>query len=899
MIRIRPSLSRLFILLPFLALTFTVNAQCDAIPWPEVDVDSPEYAQVILDDPFCCDGEWDGICQGAYDELVGGPPPANDLCASAATAMDGTTPFSALSATGTALSLCGTEDTRDIWFVYVASCTGTATVNTCDSNYDTVLSMFDACGGTEVECNDDDCGAASQISFAVTEGTSYYIRIAGYLGGTGYGDLFIECSGTAGCVAIPPITVDTESEEYAQVITDDPFCCDTEWDDICQTAYDILVNGGDPPANDECADAIEVSDGETEFTNIGATGIALSSCGFEDDTDVWFTYEASCDGVVMISTCGSGFDTILALYDACDGSEVDCNDDACGLQSQLFVETTAGTVYWIRIAGYEGAVGNGLLTISCSAPPANDECADAIEVSDGETEFTTLGATGTATSSCGSDDTADIWFTYEASCTGTVMFSTCGSGFDTVLSLFDACDGTEVDCNDDACGAGSQLFVETTVGTVYWIRIAGFGGAMGDGILTISCSEPATNDECADAIVIGNGETEFNTLGATGSSTSSCGFDDTADIWFEYVATCNGTAVANTCGSEFDTVLSAFDACDGSEIACNDDFCGLQSQVTFPVTEGMSYWIRVAGYDGEMGIGVLTLACVLEGECIAIPPPEVDTESTAYQEVIDENADCCDVAWDLTCQQSYDILVGSGAYCAAFAGSQAFEKISNVTFAGIDNDSESFAGYENFQDVVGNVEQGVDYPISISVSNGFPEDQVLVWIDFDHSDSFEPSELVFTSTISAGPLFEGTVSVPMTATTGNTRMRVRLHDTHDGTDYDNEPNATPCGLSTYGQVEDYTITIDMGVGLEDMNAASWSVFPNPNDGDFTIRYAGIDALGTLDVFDMTGRRVYDARTAMNNGQYVTVSLHGKLAPGSYILRFSTENGRHEERIIVR
>ena len=80
---------------------------------------------------------------------------------------------------------------------------------------------------------------------------------------------------------------------------------------------------------------------------------------------------------------------------------------------------------------------------------------------------------------------------------------------------------------------------------------------------------------------------------------------------------------------------------------------------------------------------------------------------------------------------------------------------------------------------------------------------------------------------------------------------------------------------------------------------TWSVFPNPNDGDFMIRYSGENALVTLDVFDMTGRRVHDARIAMNNGQLVPIAMQGKLAPGSYVLRLSTENGRHEERIIVR
>ena len=47
----------------------------------------------------------------------------------------------------------------------------------------------------------------------------------------------------------------------------------------------------------------------------------------------------------------------------------------------------------------------------------------------------------------------------------------------------------------------------------------------------------------------------------------------------------------------------------------------------------------------------------------------------------------------------------------------------------------------------------------------------------------------------------GTITIPVDALAGNTRMRVRLHDSSIG------GNTTPCGTSTYGQVEDYTLNI--------------------------------------------------------------------------------------------
>ena len=53
---------------------------------------------------------------------------------------------------------------------------------------------------------------------------------------------------------------------------------------------------------------------------------------------------------------------------------------------------------------------------------------------------------------------------------------------------------------------------------------------------------------------------------------------------------------ADTFGSNYDTVLSAWTGTQGalSRVACNDDFGGLQSQVTFDATAGTTYYFMVA-----------------------------------------------------------------------------------------------------------------------------------------------------------------------------------------------------------------------------------------------------------------------------------------------------------------
>ena len=60
--------------------------------------------------------------------------------------------------------------------------------------------------------------------------------------------------------------------------------------------------------------------------------------------------------------------------------------------------------------------------------------------------------------------------------------------------------------------------------------------------------------------------------------------------------------------------------------------------------------------------------------------------------------------------------------------------ITNVTFQEIDNTTTCSAnGYGDFTAMVATVQSGGTYPISVSVGNGFINESVSVWIDFDNT----------------------------------------------------------------------------------------------------------------------------------------------------------------------
>lgn len=74
--------------------------------------------------------------------------------------------------------------------------------------------------------------------------------------------------------------------------------------------------------------------------------------------------------------------------------------------------------------------------------------------------------------------------------------------------------------------------------------------------------------------------------------------------WFAWRAPSTGIATFNTAGSDFDTLLSVYTGPPGSlqEIASDDDRGGfLTSEVKLNVTAGVTYYLKVAGFNGAAG----------------------------------------------------------------------------------------------------------------------------------------------------------------------------------------------------------------------------------------------------------------------------------------------------------
>ncbi|MEM7204506.1 MAG: VCBS repeat-containing protein [Planctomycetota bacterium] len=370
------------------------------------------------------------------------------------------------------------------------------------------------------------------------------------------------------------------------------------------------------PAQDECTSAIPIQLGATFGSTQGATTSPVTgSCGAPMANDVWCSYTAPADQTVRVATCpgtggGVAFDTCLAVFSgSCGGLvELACNDDACGVNSDLRFRAAAGTTYYIAVGGSRGGFGLFFLALDAlPPPPSNDDCADALPISEGITSGSTVGAfVGQPAPSCAGAG-GDVWYTYPAPNDGLISATMCRSGtgatFDAVLAVFEGgCVAPrEIACSDDACGALPQVTFAVVAGMDYLIGVGSANLQQGTFALELATVRPA-NDDCVDAQSITTGTTTGTNRSATvGGITGSCSSMG-SDVWYVITPTEDGKLTVSTSASggyaTFPVVLAAFS---GGCSALTELACSGSSELSFSVLAGRPYRLAVGGVFGAQG----------------------------------------------------------------------------------------------------------------------------------------------------------------------------------------------------------------------------------------------------------------------------------------------------------
>jgi hypothetical protein len=151
----------------------------------------------------------------------------------------------------------------------------------------------------------------------------------------------------------------------------------------------------------------------------------------------------------------------------------------------------AGRAYYVRVSAARGHGGDLSIGVAIAPTrPANDDLADAMEIDspmfvDWRDTTHATDETDEVPASCGGAagvPDAGVWYRLQRQSTGPVQFTTQGSNFDTVLSVWTGGPGhplDELECNDDADGTWSEVSFTAEAGTVYYIKAGGAGGERG------------------------------------------------------------------------------------------------------------------------------------------------------------------------------------------------------------------------------------------------------------------------------------------------------------------------------------------------------------------------------------------------------------------------------------
>jgi hypothetical protein len=217
---------------------------------------------------------------------------------------------------------------------------------------------------------------------------------------------------------------------------------------------------------------------------------------------LWWKWTAVGNGRLQVSTKGSSFDTVLAVYTGSSLASltpIASNDNVATSVnfSQVDFTTARGTTYYFAVDGKNGASGEVILNgVGTSlAGPSNDTFTSATSVAGGT--WTVSGSNFNATRETdepnhgATSGYSSVWFVWTPTASGMYTLSTSGSGFDTLLGVYTGTDLaglTQVEANNNSATGvtWSKVRFSGTAGTVYYIAVDGVNRSSGRFSLQLS-----------------------------------------------------------------------------------------------------------------------------------------------------------------------------------------------------------------------------------------------------------------------------------------------------------------------------------------------------------------------------------------------------------------------------
>jgi hypothetical protein len=346
---------------------------------------------------------------------------------------------------------------------------------------------------------------------------------------------------------------------------------------------------------------------------------------------VWLRWRPPASGAAILSTLGSGFDTLLAVYTGSSVrnlTEVASDNDGGGfLTSQLKFYAVADTEYYIAVDGYHGAKGevvfrwnlfplvNPLTKITVQPTDQSALLGDRVslevnykiseparvqwlrdgvlvrDVSAGDSdrlEFASLGRGDVGNYLC--------------------RVVTVAAPDDSVLEVPSRVIRLQVHLRGDGAVVRDIFTRDKLFEVLDAASILPGGQGLQKSGRRKQAGGPATGY---------TGTQIFSTFGSTRESgePNHCGVAGGASEWYSYVPPTNGLLRISTDGSDFDTVLAVYVVPSGQSVnyenlqsvACDNDsgVNGRTSAVTFSASPNETYYIAVDGVNGQTGTAEL------------------------------------------------------------------------------------------------------------------------------------------------------------------------------------------------------------------------------------------------------------------------------------------------------
>ncbi len=636
-------------------------------------------------------------------------------------------------------------------------------------------------------------------------------------------------------------------------------------------------------ANDACADAIALTVNDpadcpgnaTAGDNTGATstdGDPTCDGGGSAYEDVWYSFNSgSFTNVVINITAGTISDIVVdVLEGGCGGTSVACDIG----NTEVSVLVTPNTDYVFSVVsnndfGLGGTFDVCLTGLGGGSAPANDECngATTLEVATECTPVTASLADATSSSpaiACNgftSPGSLDVWFSFVASGPVTSVQVDGQGTMDAVMEGFSGSCGNlvSVGCADATFPPNSlqeTLTLNTMAGTTYYVRVYHYGAAPTSNpefsICAFSPSNVPANDQCTGAtpepLAVGG------TLTWTGDNTGALDTEGLGNpsVWHAFTTTECTNIVIDYCGmaTPFGNVgARLYIDCPFTDFVQfsngNFDDCGDGNATIYfnGVAAGTYYYAVLGGANatGAYGINVSASPC----------SPAPSNDECAGAQSLNVSPTCNPTPGTTTgATQSLDPIA-----CNGFTSSNALDVWYSFVATTTDH-TITVEGIEEFDGVLEFFSGDCSNLVSVSCTD----------------DTFPNPDPVNEVMVQSG------------LTVGSTYY-VRVYD---------------YAHASANHLFNICVTGDIGTEVDALNANStFTVFPNPSNGDITISSRDLSGASVIEVMDMTGRVLHSENRTLAVGQAHQLNLAGRIASGSYIVRVLTTEGSSEQRVVIR